>query len=421
MLLIPILVNAQDKVVEKSGRKPKWVNALEKDYIIVVGTGATIDLAQQQALMMIKESIVEAVAVNVKSQTNIRTEEVTNRSRVLSFLESFTSSTTSESAKVPFLQGITLAQAEGYYWEKLRAKDNSIRYAYHIRYPFPVVDMNRLAFEFKLRDEELTEKLERLSAEGYQPSSVEEIESIIGELRVLADYFKDGRKDLANLAIRRYNGMLGAIEITDAGSTLGTVKYHLKLGQSPITSVKKPILISGNARILNSNQDSRGVWSISYDYSECYPDMQNSVTVKYRFGGNNVDKVFYFDVLKSKVDIYISEAIVFNKEGAVNETINRYTADLTISSKSDASFTITKVVLELKGLPHLVIDHVGRSFSGKGVHNLALLFEKSIDAGKSSSFGKVVPKLNGMIHYINNNTGETGSFRILNQQYSTDW
>ena len=123
--------------MERSGPRPKWVNGLEKEYIIVVGTGATIELAQQQALMAIKESIVEAVAVNVKTQTNIRTEELTNRNSVLLFLESFSSNTTSESAKVPFLQGISLAQAEGYYWEKIRSSDKGIRYAYHIRYPFP--------------------------------------------------------------------------------------------------------------------------------------------------------------------------------------------------------------------------------------------------------------------------------------------
>jgi len=216
LLLIPVLAGSQEKVIEKSGPKPKWVNGLEKDYVIVVGTGATLDLARQQALMMIKESIVEAIAVNVKTNTNIRTEEVSNRKNVFMFLETFSSNTTSESQKVPFLQGISLAQAEGFYWEKLQSRELGTQYAYHIRYPFPVVDMNRLAFEFKLRDEELTAKLERLSAETFYPSSVEEIESIIGELRILADYFMDGRRDVANLAIRRYNSMLSSIELSVA-------------------------------------------------------------------------------------------------------------------------------------------------------------------------------------------------------------
>lgn len=60
LLLIPTVLLSQESVVERSGPKPKWVDALEKDYIIVVGTGETIDVARQKALMMIKESIVEA-------------------------------------------------------------------------------------------------------------------------------------------------------------------------------------------------------------------------------------------------------------------------------------------------------------------------------------------------------------------------
>ena len=420
ILLIPAIALGQESVIEKSGSRPKWVNALEKDYIIVVGTGATIDLARQQGLMMIKESIVEAVAVNVRTQTNIRTEEVTNRSSVLLFLESFSSNTTSESVKVPFLQGISLAQAEGYYWEKLRSRDGTIRYAYHIRYPFPVVDMNRLAFEFKLRDEELTAKLERLTSENYYPASVEEIESLIGELRILADYFPDGRKDLANLAIRRYNGMLSSIEITDAGSTLGSVRYVLRLGQRTITTVKKPVIRSESATILGSNQD-KGVWTVKYDHSDCYADMKNSVVVRYRFGTNNVEKVFYFDISQSKVDIFMSQAIGFRKEQMTGDLVERFVADLTISSKTDAPFTVIKVILEFKGLPQIVVDNINRSFSGKGVHSLALNIERPLNSAASSSLGKTVVQMNGFIHYINNSTGETGTYRIYNQSYNTDW
>lgn len=420
LLLLPTLLNGQETVMERSGPRPKWVNGLEKEYIIVVGTGATIELAQQQALMAIKESIVEAVAVNVKTQTNIRTEELTNRNSVLLFLESFSSNTTSESAKVPFLQGVSLAQAEGYYWEKIRSSDKGIRYAYHIRYPFPVVDMNRLAFEFKLRDEELTAKLNRLTSESLYPSSVEEIESLIGELRILADYFPDGRKDLANLAIKRYNGMLASIEISDAGSTLGNVRYVLKLGQRMITTVKKPVIRSESAKILGNNQD-RGVWTVNYDYSECYPDMKNNVVVRYRFGTTNVEKIFYFDISQTKVEIFVSQAIGFRKEQVTGDVVDRFNVDLAISSKTDAPFTVTKVILEFKGLPQITVDNINRSFSGKGVHNLNLLIEKPLNALQSSSLGKTVVQMNGFIQFINNTSGETGSYRIYNQSYNTDW
>lgn len=430
LLLIPTVLLSQESVVERSGLKPKWVDALEKDYIIVVGTGETIDVARQKALMMIKESIVEAVAVNVKTQSNLRTEEVTNRSSVLHFLESFTSNTTSESAKVPFLQGISLSQAEGFYWEKIEKRgsvtyafgrgNTTYYYAYHIRYPLPIVDINRLAFEFKLRDEELTAKLRSLTSDDFFPASVEEIETVIGELRILADYFIDGRKDMANMAIRRYTDMLGSITIADAGSTLGTVRYLLKLGNRGITTVKKPILRSESATILNSSQQG-GIYTINYDYSECYPDLKNSVIVRYRFGTNSVEKSFYFDVLLTKVDIYMSRAIGFHKVQTGQDNIERYNANIVISSKTAAPFTVTKVILEFKGLPQVVAENLNMSFSGKGDHSLDLQFETPLSAKESSSLGKTVVQLNGYINYINNSTGETGTYRIYNHSYNTDW
>ncbi|OFY91761.1 MAG: hypothetical protein A2266_07775 [Bacteroidetes bacterium RIFOXYA12_FULL_40_10] len=420
LLLIPVLAGSQEKVIEKSGPKPKWVNGLEKDYVIVVGTGATLDLARQQALMMIKESIVEAIAVNVKTNTNIRTEEVSNRKNVFMFLETFSSNTTSESQKVPFLQGISLAQAEGFYWEKLQSRELGTQYAYHIRYPFPVVDMNRLAFEFKLRDEELTAKLERLSAETFYPSSVEEIESIIGELRILADYFMDGRRDVANLAIRRYNSMLSSIELSDAGSTLGTVRYVLKLGSRMITTVKKPIIRSECAKFTGTDQ-YQGVWSIKYDHSDCYGDLKNNIVVRYRFGSNNVEKIFYFDINQTKVDIFVSQAIGFRKEKLAEDSVARAKVDIAISSKTDAPFTVTKVILEFKGLPQIIVENINQSFSGKGIHNLSLVVETPVNIVQSSSLGKTVVQMNGFIQYINNTSGESGTYRIYNQTYNTDW
>ena len=68
---------AQIRVVEKSGRQPSWVNGLEKDYIIVVGTAGNIQDAQQNALNMVKERIVSSVAENVQTSSEMRMEEST--------------------------------------------------------------------------------------------------------------------------------------------------------------------------------------------------------------------------------------------------------------------------------------------------------------------------------------------------------
>ncbi|HDP55418.1 MAG TPA: hypothetical protein ENN24_07065 [Bacteroidetes bacterium] len=79
LILLPLAACfAQVKVVESSARRaPGWINGLEKDYIIVVGTAANIQDAQQNALNMVKERIVSSVAENVKTSSEMKMQEST--------------------------------------------------------------------------------------------------------------------------------------------------------------------------------------------------------------------------------------------------------------------------------------------------------------------------------------------------------
>jgi len=105
---------SQDKVLEKSGKQPKWINGIEKDYVIVAGSGSNVQDAQQNALTSIKERIVSSVAENVVSKSEIKKEE-SSVNNVSVFLEKMASQTTSQSGKVPFLQGISLSKVEEFY------------------------------------------------------------------------------------------------------------------------------------------------------------------------------------------------------------------------------------------------------------------------------------------------------------------
>ncbi|KAB2871481.1 MAG: hypothetical protein F9K37_03235, partial [Bacteroidales bacterium] len=229
-LCIVGLSYSQDKEIAKSGKKPKWINGIEKDYIIVSGSGPDEQTAQQSALSMIKERIVTSVAENVKSTSEIRKEEANYNNNVNVFLEKFASSTTTQSGKVPFLQGISLSKVEAFYWEKLQRKDKSVYVNYHLKYPFPEFELKKLVSDFKMRDNELTRQMEDLIAQAETVESVEQIEKNIAELKTLTEYFMDGRVDQCNLGITRYRSLLKSIELVELESNLGELKYYLRLG-----------------------------------------------------------------------------------------------------------------------------------------------------------------------------------------------
>ncbi|MCB8965081.1 MAG: hypothetical protein H6536_08605 [Bacteroidales bacterium] len=411
---------AQDKVLDKSGKKPKWINGIEKDYIIVSGSGPDEQSAQQSALTLIKERIVTSVAENVKSTSEIKKEEANYNNNVTVFLEKFASSTTSQSGKVPFLQGISLSKVEQFYWEKLQRKDKSVYVNYHLKYPFPEFELKKLVSDFKMRDNELTRQMEDLLAQVETVESVEQIEKNMAELKSLTDYFMDGRVDQCNLGITRYRSLLKSIELVELDGGLGELKYYLRLGSRVITTVKKPTTKSECARITSTVNTKENV-TIKYDYDNCYEDPENNILVKYRFGNQDVQKQFYFDVAANKASIFVSDPFHFNASAKDDATVSEAVLDITIRSKYDSPFTVEKIVLEWKGIAPVIIDGIGQSFEGKGNHNIKLNINQPMSIEETSSAGKALALLSGYIHYKSNVTGEVKTFRIYNHSYTTDW
>ncbi len=426
LLLIPLFALAvscvaQNKVIDSSSRRqPSWINGLEKDYIITVGSGSTVQEAQQNALNMVKEQIVSAVAENVQTTSEMRVEENT-MNNISSYLENFATTTTTTSGPVPFLQGISLSKVEEFYWEQLQdKKTRAVRFNYHLKYPFPKTEIWKLVEEFKKRDNEMTRQLDELVAAADNITNLEEIEKNIGELRILADYFMDGRKDKANLGISRYTNLYKSIELVELESGLGELKYALRLGDKFVHSARKPIVRSECARI-TSTINNKDHTLIKYDYFNCYEDPENHILVSYRFGNNNVQKKFYFDITADKAAIFVNEPIRLSATAAEGQTVTSSQAAITVVAKYDAPFTINKVELELPGQAPVIIDNVGQSFSGKGNHALTLNVNKPFEAEATSTSGKRISMLSGYIHFTNDKNGERKTYRIYNHTYTTSW
>ena len=421
LILSGLVAFAQPKVVDKSGKKPSWVNGLEKEYIIVVGSGSTIDEAQKSALMLIKENIVLSVADNVKAKSEVKKEESSYNNSVSTFLEKYTSQVTSESGKVPYLQGISLANANEYYWEKQYDKSTKeTKFYYHIKYPFSEFEMKKLVSDFRMRDREMTENLNRLESEAETVTSVEQIEKNLEELKALQDAFIDARKDKVNMVMARYRSLFQSIELTEMENNLGSLKFTLRLGDRTISTVKKPVVKSECARITGTKNNVSD-WEITYDYENCYEDPENHILVSYRFGNATVSKKFYFDVAGTKAKIHVSEAVRFTKIEEDADNVMSAECSLTLVFKYDAPLVIEKVTLEIKGAAPVVVEGVNQEFKGKGNHELKLNVTGQLPKVVTTTTGKSNPILSGTVQFKNTVTGESMTYRLYNQKYSTNW
>jgi hypothetical protein len=420
IFVLPLGLLAQDKVLEKSSKKkPDWVNATIKDFIITTGRGATVDEAKNQVVPNIRNEIMNSVAVYVRSKSEM-TIENENKNNVINTIEKFKNTSSVETADIPSLKGISLTKVSDFYWEKLQDKDTkNIVVAYHVKYPFSEAELQQLIREFNKKDQEMTDQLNTLIDAVDKVDVIEDIQTNIKQLQNLISYFVDQRKEKAELILVKYQDMLKAIEIVPIENNLGTLKYGLKIGEKFYKSSQKPTYKNSECVTVTSKTSESHVQIIQYSYEDCTEGDKNKIGVSYKFGNTKVDKDFYFDVASNKVAIFIRGDILMKATSKDEANIAAYTCDLTLVSKYEAPYIIDKVILEWPGLTPVTISNIGKEYSGKGVQNLILEVNESIDMLKSSSKNK--PAIDGTIFFKIKSTGETKRYKFYSQTIKTDW
>ena len=155
----PFYAICQEKVIDKSGKAPKWINSTQKDFIIESGNGASIDEAKDRALINVKESIVKSVAEKITSTSEDKTmqEREGNSYKITGNYQSVIRSKT---ADLPFIKGISLNKVSDFYWEKLKdKKSGSVAYSYYLKYPFNDLELQSIILDYEMSQKKITEGL----------------------------------------------------------------------------------------------------------------------------------------------------------------------------------------------------------------------------------------------------------------------
>lgn len=415
-------VNAQKgiKTIDQSQRNaPKWVNSLEKDYIIIVGTGSSVDKAQEDALIRIKEKIIRAVAENVQFESKMtRKEDMFNN--ISSYAENYESTTKSQATDVSFVKGISLSKAEEFYWEVLLNKADKTTIAhYHVKYPFTEMELKKLVMAFEKIDRELSKQLNTIIDEIPIMASVERMEGAIKELEQLKERFIDAREDQAATGISRITARLKSIVVLPETNSLGEIVYTLRIGDQIITASKKPSVMCPNkcATITNIEPTKSG-WKILYDPQYCYDDPNNMITVRHTIRFNNLKHDFHFDINDNKVEVFMHSDIMMN--GTVEgDMATNVKIKFNVTTKYDSPFVIDQIVLKYDRISPISFDNINKSFSGKGDHSLELMVDKDLPVAEYSS--SKAPMVNGMIYYSSKNSGEKFTYKLYKHTVTTNF
>ena len=269
-----------EKVVDKSGKQPKWVYSSGKDYIVVSAEGADIQSAKDKAMTQVKKQILNSIAESVKSTSAISTREQGVNGKY-NILEEYNNLVETQGALIPFLSEVSEAKVEEYYWEKIkRGKDYT--YRYHIKYPFNQFDLMRLSDEFLTHEREINQKLDDFSKDNFTSyNSVEEMILRLQEVRMLRASLmeQDPRRATCQNIEKVYNGYLKTIVIRQLSINKQQLVYAPFFGEKQLTTTIQPKLESN---CLNDMQfvPQNGQCVVTYDYqTSCYDGEQNDIIV----------------------------------------------------------------------------------------------------------------------------------------------
>lgn len=417
----PLTAQKGKKVIESSQRKaPKWINGLDKGYIIIAGTGATLDEAKQDALLRIKEKIIRAVAENVQFESQMkRKEEMYNN--VSNYAEQYESTTKSQATEVSFVKGIALNKAEAYYWEKIKdKKTDKVTAHYHVKYPFAQSKLKKLVAAFEKMDRELSKQLNGIIDEIPEMTSVERMEGALKELKQLHERFIGPRKSKAATGISRITTRLKSITIFPEINKLGEIVYSLRIGQQIVTTSQKPRVTNPNKCVtIKTVEPTKSGWKIKYDAQYCYEDPNNLIRVLHNIRYNRLQHDFHFNINAEKVEIYMHSDILMNAEKTEDGKAKDIEVVLNISSKYDNPVIIQRIVLKYDNISPISFADVNRTISGKGDHEVKLKLEKPLPVDQYSS--NEAPMVNGMIYYKAKKSGEQYTYKMYKHNITTNF
>ncbi|MGM9805012.1 MAG: hypothetical protein ACI3Z7_01055 [Candidatus Aphodosoma sp.] len=292
----PAALHATYRIVERSDRKtPDWVGRTIPGYLIFSAESTTLETARKLCMENIKQEIINSVAMNISTESSVSTGQKEFDGQYATYSE-YSSEISSVAATLPYISGITVANAEDSYWEKRRGKeDKSESYILYIKYPFSRMDRNRLIAEFEQYDNEKYDTYLQIRQACDTMTSVDNIGRYINDLNPLIDYFFDNtRKSEARGLQRNLRNMYDDMAVLPERNEPGEYLYSIVSGGRRWTASRLPSARGSCARNFRVEPADSGLYRVKYTYGGCESEDECNVDLIFNFGGRTRRHSFNF-------------------------------------------------------------------------------------------------------------------------------
>ena len=409
---------SQERIIDKSGKSPKWKNSTEKGFIIEVGKGASINDAKDKALAGVKESIVKSVAEQITSVTeeNIRQTREGNSYLIAG---TYTSSIRSKTAQMPFITGVSESKVDSYYWEKLKdKKTGNVSFYYFVKYPFSDLELKGIIMDFEMQQKKEDLLLSDIDEKIETANSLDELAVNYREIKAILPQLEGSNKMQGELIMKRIQSQLKSVSFKELKSMPGSFAYILVYGNKELQVTLSPTLKSNCADNFKTTSSPESVL-VNYSYNGCFDNQSNKITLNYQIDDISIKQDFPIDITSGKVEFLVVNGFQLFEESSDSIQNNSYRLSFELNSKFPTGFNLTKIILEMQGRNPIIFDNLNAVFSGKGIHDASV--QGIITIKHSLNQIKQGELASGSIFFINSVTQESGVLKFYNEKLSTNF
>lgn len=287
-LIVSILLCLPLIGIAAKEKAPAWIYSMEKDYLIASAEGATVEIAQEKAMLKIRQQIMASIAQQVKSSSTMTDKEVSVNDAYAS-ASMYESTISVETKDYPFLSGISASMVADTYLETVK-QGKQVTYRYFVKYPYSRFDMEERVMQFLAYENSINEQLQAFNGEDFMwCESVEDMLQRISALKVFQSSLlaSDSRRNVCDKILSRYADIIRSLivsidDVTRTGMT-ATIYY----GSHPLSVQQAPKVKSECLQQVASRADGAH-WRLTYSYAGCYTDEPNKVDVSFVIYGKKI-------------------------------------------------------------------------------------------------------------------------------------
>jgi hypothetical protein len=411
---------SQEKVIERSGKAPKWINSTQKDFIIESGKGASIDEAKDRALINVKESIVKSVAEKITSSSEEKTQQI-RQDNSYKISGNYQSVIQSRTADLPFIKGISLNKVSEFYWEKLKDKKTGvIAYSYYLKYPFADFELQNIILDYEMAQKKIEDELIDATGGIDEITTIEQILEKIQNLRGIVPQLDESEKGIASMNIMKLEGILKSISFEDIINQKGTIKYFLVNGERHYRTNLKPKLKSNCASNIRTALVG-DTMVLKYDSPDCFEAVSNYISAEYLVGNYSIKNSFPLNISQSKVEVMISGTLNLKSDDKDTLVVRNYEVLIPIQSKSQDEITIKNVTIKLAGYPDIIFNNLSNVILNNGFNEISLKGQTSIKRSSYIFSDTSNIMVSGVVTYFLPKSGETGQYKFFNEHIVFNW